>query len=410
VRTTFAALEQAPVVLLVGLEPEDEAGIVFLRLRKASRAGTRVYSVGAVATRGLAKMSGTLVPARPGAEASVLGDLDAEIVDLLAAPGAVILVGERAAGMPGALTAASRLADRTGAALAWIPRRAGERGALDAGALAGLLPGGRLLDDAAARAQVAALWGIEAGALPHRGRRGAHLVQAAASGRLRALIVGGVELADLPSGGEEAIDATPFVVSLEHHHSAVTARADVVLPVAVVTEKAGTFLNWEGRPRPFPQVFRDALTYSDAQVLAMISDAMGMPSPRDVAGLRSEMGRLGAWSGTRAAGPEVTPGAPAEGTVLATWHQALDSGAMQENEPYLAATARPTVAVVPAAQAAELGDVVTVRGPRGSVTLPAVAGDVVDGAVWLPLNSPGCHVYADLGVVAGDPVTIERGA
>ena len=45
------------------------------------------------------------------------------------APGAVILVGERLAGVPGALSAALRLAPATGARLAWIPRRAGERGA-----------------------------------------------------------------------------------------------------------------------------------------------------------------------------------------------------------------------------------------------------------------------------------------
>ncbi len=35
-----------------------------------------------------------------------------------------------------------------------------------------------------------------------------------------------------------ALDATPFVVSLEQRPSAVTDRADVVLPVAAVAEKA----------------------------------------------------------------------------------------------------------------------------------------------------------------------------
>ena len=32
---TYADLEAAPAVLLVGLEPEEESPIVFLRLRKA---------------------------------------------------------------------------------------------------------------------------------------------------------------------------------------------------------------------------------------------------------------------------------------------------------------------------------------------------------------------------------------
>src|SRR6516164_1886984 len=56
----------------------------------------------------------------------------------LAEPGAVILVGERLAEVPGALAAAARLAVASGAKLAWIPRRAGERGAIEAGAMPGL--------------------------------------------------------------------------------------------------------------------------------------------------------------------------------------------------------------------------------------------------------------------------------
>ena len=63
------------------------------------------------------------------------------------------MVGERLATVPGGLSAAARLADATGARLAWVPRRAGERGALEAGALPGLLPGGRpIADDARPRA------------------------------------------------------------------------------------------------------------------------------------------------------------------------------------------------------------------------------------------------------------------
>jgi NADH-quinone oxidoreductase subunit G len=54
-------------------------------------------------------------------------------------------------------------------------------------------------------------------------------------------------------------------------------------------------------------------------------------------------------------------------------------------------------------------DSVTISGPLGSVTLPLEIGSVVDGAVWVPLNSPGCHVYTDLGVVVGDTVTITAG-
>lgn len=412
VHVSYDSLESAPVVLLVCLEPEDESPIIFLRLRKAARGRTQVVQVGAVATRGLDKMGGRLIAARPGDEAAALADLDAATADLLAQPGAVILVGERVAGSAGAASAVLALAQRTGAALAWVPRRAGERGALDAGALAGLLPGGRPLTDPTARSQVAAAWGLDASALPSStGLAGTALLEAAAAGNLAALLIGGVELSDYPDAAlaVAAVEKTGFVVSLENHHSAVTERADVVLPVAVVTEKSGTFLDWEGRPRPFGQVLRDALTMGDARVLSMIAEAMGTSVPGDVPSLRRELGALGPWTGTRTPAPSTSAGAGAAGVRLATWRQLIDSGVMQEGEPHLAATARPTVAVLSAATAAAFGESVTVSGPAGSVTLPVAVGDILDDVVWLPLNSSGCHVYADLGAREGDEVRLSAG-
>src|SRR5207253_3237513 len=80
----------------------------------------------------------------------------------LTAEGAVILAGERLAETPGALSALARLASASGASLAWVPRRAGERGAVEAGALPDLLPGGRPVSDPAARAEVASAWGVAA--------------------------------------------------------------------------------------------------------------------------------------------------------------------------------------------------------------------------------------------------------
>ncbi len=151
---TYTDLENAPAVLLAGLEPEEESPIVFLRLRKAVRKnGLQVKAIAPFATRSLTKLRGQLIATAPGGEAAALDGLadDAQ----LKLPGAVILVGERLATSPGALSAAGRLAAATGARLAWIPRRAGERGALEAGALPGLLPGGRPVSDVTAREQTA---------------------------------------------------------------------------------------------------------------------------------------------------------------------------------------------------------------------------------------------------------------
>ncbi|MGN8565534.1 UNVERIFIED_CONTAM: hypothetical protein LJA28_08775, partial [Campylobacter jejuni] len=79
--------------------------------------------------------------AAPAAEPRALEGLDLD-------GDAIILVGERAAEIPGLYTAATKAAERTGARVAWVPRRAGDRGAVEAGCLPGLLPGGRPLEDA----------------------------------------------------------------------------------------------------------------------------------------------------------------------------------------------------------------------------------------------------------------------
>ena len=156
---SYADLERAPAVLLVGLEPEDESPIIFLRLRKAVRQRKQqVFSIAALASWGLAKLSGQLLATVPGDEAAALTALAAggqagggapaagtwrRASEAIAEAGAIILVGERLAEVPGALAAVARLALAAGAKLAWVPRRAGERGAIEAGALPGLLPGGR---------------------------------------------------------------------------------------------------------------------------------------------------------------------------------------------------------------------------------------------------------------------------
>jgi NADH-quinone oxidoreductase subunit G len=428
IQVSYTDLEAAPAVLLAGFEPEDESPIVFLRLRKAvHKRNLPVFSVAALASRGLAKLSGTLLPTVPGAEPATLtalaaaGGTDPDIkqaADLLAQPGAVILVGERLAEVPGALAAAVRLADASGARLAWIPRRAGERGAIEAGALPGLLPVGRWIGDPQARAEVARVWAKNV--LPEApGRDTGTLLAAAERGELGALIVGGVDPADLPdpAAALRAIEAAQFVVSLELRASAVTDRADVVFPVAAVAEKAGTFVNWEGRGGSFGAALSVPGVRTDLYVLGAIADEMdvhlGLPDP---AAARAELAALGSWRGARPLGPGVLstpPAAAVDGELrLATWHQLIDSGRMQDGEPYLAGTMRDTVARMSAATAAGAevadGDKVTVATPMGSVTVPVEIAAMADGVVWLPTNSPGCAVRADLGAGHGSRVTLRR--
>ncbi|HSK27896.1 MAG TPA: NADH-quinone oxidoreductase subunit G [Jiangellales bacterium] len=423
---TYADLETAPAVLLVGLEPEEESPIVFLRLRKAARKnGTAVHAVAPYATPGLDKMLGTLVPAAPGTEAEVLDAIGAgdervlPVSDAVRADGAVVLVGERLAAVPGALSAAARLAEATGARLAWVPRRAGERGAIEAGALPTLLPGGRPVADAEARVDVGAAWG--SGSLPTApGRDTTGILIALAAGELGGAVVAGVELTDLPdpAAAREALAAAGFVVSLEVRAGEVTDLADVVLPVAPVVEKSGTFVDWEGRERSFPTVLEGSPAMPDSRVLTLLADEMDVRlGLHTVEAARAELAELGRWDGARAAAPAVgadEPPHPDRGqAVLASWRMLLDSGRLQDGEPHLAATGRRPVARLSAATAADLGagegDPVTVTGPRGSLTLPLSVTDMPDRVVWLPGNSQGSHVHAALGAGAGAVVSISRG-
>jgi NADH-quinone oxidoreductase subunit G len=416
---TYQDLESAPAALLVALEPEEESPIIFLRLRKAARFGkTTVLSSAPFATRGLQKMGGSLLRTVPGSEAALMDSLShpsSEESQLLRQPGAVILLGERLSEVAGGFAAAVRLAEATGACLAWVPRRAGDRGAVEAGALPGLLPGGRPVADPAARQEVESVWGASIPASD--GRDAASLLDPGQT--TAALLVGGVELSDLPNPAKAraAIEAAGFVVSLEIRHSGVTELADVVFPVAPVAEKPGTVLDWEGRERVFDTALRTTGVMPDQRVLNAVAAEMGSDlGLPDADSARSEIHRLGARSGSRPTSPQVPSGTmptPALGeAVLSSWRMWLDNGRMQDGEPNLAGTARLPLVRLSAETAAETGADngahVAVSTESGSITLPLEITVLSPRTVWLPLNSPGSTIYETLCVTAGSVVKIAK--
>ena len=410
---SYADLEKASVVVLAGFEPEDEAGAVFLRLRKASRTGTRVVAVAPYTTRGLRKVGGRLVPTPAGGETSALADLQQRHSEFGLDADAVVMVGERLATVPGALSAAVALARATGARLAWVSRRVGDRGAVEAGCLPTLLPGGRPVTDAAARVDAATAWGVQH--LPEQpGRDTDAILAAAAAGAIGGLVVGGVDPDDLadPAVARAAIEGARFVVSLELRVTDVTRAADVVFPVAPVTDKAGTFVTWEGRPRPFDAVFSNPASLPDSRILAGIAEEAGVQLGfRSVAEVRTAMEQMGPWDGDRAAAVS-TPTAAArslgDGQLwLSTWKQMLDNGSLQDGADAMRETARSAVARVSQATYDALGaETVTVTGDRGSWTLPVEVADLPDDTVWVPANNTGNGVLADLAS-PGSAVSIE---
>ncbi|HEY7814678.1 MAG TPA: molybdopterin dinucleotide binding domain-containing protein, partial [Nakamurella sp.] len=226
-----------------------------------------------------------------------------------------------------------------------------------------------------------------------------------------------------------------FVVSLELRASAVTALADVVFPVAAAVEKSGAYLNWEGRLRPFDAALPDLGTLDEGRIL----DTLGVEMDVDLytqtpAAAAGDLARLGGWAGARpgsaadsagdGGGTGGVGGGSADGPVpgagyrLASWRMNLDGGRAMDGEPHLAGTAKPDVVRIPSGAAAALGvndgDPVAVRGPAGSITLPAAVTPMVDDVVWLPAMIDGLPTGGRLGATVGvlvhiDPVLAETG-
>ena len=403
---TYSQLENAGQVLLVGLEPEDECGAIFLRMRKATRKGKlRVASLAPMTSRGLAKLSGELLRCAPGTEVEVAAEIreGGEFADLASRlDGGVILVGERASRTPGLLSEVVRLAERTHCRIQWVPRRAGERGGVEAGLLPGLLPFGRPLASQEARESLA--WGeIPA----QRGLDATQMLEAAADGRVKALVVGGVDLRDFddPAAARKALDQVDFLVSLEVRRSEVTDRADVILPVAPPLEKNGTFINWEGRLRPFGQAIASR-SQTDRLVFDALASEFGVDlGLHDLVGLYDQVNPLMQWNGQR---EEFLPATASElvevgqgEALLATHKPMLDAGRLQDGASMLAGSARRPVVFASRATVAGLGidegEELTLSTQRGSITLPLQFADLPDGVVWVPECSQGSIVHESLG-------------
>lgn len=410
---TYKQLEKAGRVLIVGLEAEDEIGTVFLRLRKGVLAGTvKVSVVAPFTTPSTRKMSADLLRAAPGTEPEVVNAISGELAEELS--DGVILVGERAVETPGLYTAVANLADRTGARIAWIPRRAGERGGLEVGLNPNLLPFGRNVADADARVDMEAAWGAP---IPTDDTKcTVDILAEAATDARSAMIIGGVDSRDVPDTQalKAAVENAGFVVSLEVRKTDLTELADVVFPVAPASEKNGTFINWEGRLRPFGQALASR-ALPDREVLNRLAEEMGielgLPTLKAV---HAEINELMDWDGARIEAPAVAAEpvrAPGIGNaVLATHKQMIDEGRLQDFAPELAGTARRSVARLSAATMQSInvseGDFVDVSTDRGTITLPVAESDLPEDVVWLPECSVDSHVHETLGAKNGSVVSI----
>ena len=428
IEVSYADLEAAPAVLLAGFEPEEESPIVFLRLRKAARKtarqdvlGRRVRHAGPDQARRHAaagraghrgRLAGGARRGRPqrrrraaAAEPAAAGRGDP---------------GRRAAGRgAGRAGAAVRLAEATGARLAWIPRRAGERGAVEAGALPGLLPGGRPVSDPQARAEVAppgawpacrrarprtaaswpppppaswARWWSAASTPPTCPTRPPRCARS--TRRLPGQPGASAQRGDRPrrrgvpgGGGGREGGHLPGLGGPGRARSTPPQRDPASAPTCACSARSRTrwTCTWACPTRPRPAANWTRWAPGTA------------PGPRRAR--RSAQARPA---------PDVRRG---RGACSPTWHQLLDDGRLQDGEPDLAATAHRSWPGCPRPPRPRRASPTATRSRWTSARLVTVPlGDHRDarpGGV-AAANSPGSAVRADLGAGHGSRVTLRR--
>jgi NADH-quinone oxidoreductase subunit G len=243
---TIAGIETAPAILLIGANPRWEAPLVNTRIRKAVKAGARVFRIGE-------KIDLTYPVTDLGNDLGLLARLPREAVDALRGKaGAAVIVGTGALQHPDAYHATRALTGWLGASYNLLHTAASRVGALDLG------------------------FHMQGGLEALRGRAGA----------LKALFLLGADEADLSAFAET------FTIYVGSHGDAGAKGADVILPAAAYTEKHGTYVNLEGRVQMSERaVDPPGEARVDWTIFRALSDVLGKRLPfDDLAQLRAAMG------------------------------------------------------------------------------------------------------------------------
>ncbi|SFR82937.1 NADH-quinone oxidoreductase subunit NuoG [Sphingomonas jatrophae] len=247
--TTIAGVETADAILIVGSNVRWEAALVNTRIRKAVKAGAKVYAIGE-------EVDLTYPVEWLGNDIGLLGRLPQALLDTFAdAKQPMLIVGGAA------------LKDGQGASLALVETL-------------GLIKDGwngyNVLHFSASRMAGLMLGYAQAGGIRS-------IAQAAP--KLTFLL--GADEVDF------AAHALGTLVYVGHHGDKGAAAADIVLPGAAYAEKSGTWVNLEGRvQRGDRAVFPPGDAREDWAIFRALSDVLGRTLPFDTLdALRAAMAR-----------------------------------------------------------------------------------------------------------------------
>ncbi|MBP1785642.1 assimilatory nitrate reductase catalytic subunit [Micromonospora sp. HB375] len=199
------------------------------------------------------------------------------------------------------LALALGLPGRPGSGYGCLTGQGNGQGGREHGQKADQLPGYRRIDDPAARAHVAGVWGVDPDSLPGPGVPAYQLLDALGtpSGARALLVFGSNPVVSAPRAArvESRLRALDLLVVVDFVRSETAELADVVLPVAQWAEENGTMTNLEGRVLR-RRALREppAGVRTELEILAALAGRLtdGAPLPSDPREVFAELGRASA--------------------------------------------------------------------------------------------------------------------
>jgi assimilatory nitrate reductase catalytic subunit len=188
---------------------------------------------------------------------------------------------------------------KQGGGFGTITGKGNGQGGREQGQKADQLPGYRRIDDPAARAHVAGVWGVDPDSLPGVGPSAYELLDSLGSRVRNLLVFGSNPVVSAPRAAHvaERLASLDFLVVADFVLSETAARADVVLPVTQWAEETGTMTNLEGRVIMRHQAVEPPEgVRSDLEVIAELAARLGRPTgfSTDPAVVFTELGRASA--------------------------------------------------------------------------------------------------------------------
>ncbi|MDQ3543751.1 MAG: NADH-quinone oxidoreductase subunit NuoG [Actinomycetota bacterium] len=399
-RATIDETTAAPTIILVGPDPKEELGVLYLRLRHTIEKRTsKLIELTPTAT-GLTRKAWRSVRVEAGGAAVAAAALDDPIVQDQLRSGPVVIVAGRANVAESAVSAVSTL-----------------RAVYDA--VAAVQPDVAVLP-ALRRANVTGA--LQLGLGPQRGGSDAvGILNAAAAGSIDVLVLLGADpISDFPDAllARKAIEAARVVVAIDGFLTESSSQADVILPAALFGEKSGTTTNLEGRVTTVAQRVTPAGTSrADWMIASELADALGHDElATALSSVESITDAIAASVPAYAGATKAALDGNREGVLAVTGPagiEAIDVVTVTERNSYdyrlvvsrtmydqavgtvkspsLAVLAVNVAAFVNPADADKIGvsegGEVRITGVRGSITLPLhINADVPRGTLLVPYN------------------------